>query len=285
MSMPDITSEQTAASPLEGQQPGSNQPPEPVSQVAALPTGEARAARVELTRAFLEKNKIFFETIAATLLGLMAIILSIAQIVVANRQNYLTGLQADIAIQQTLPQFVIAARQIIDSESKRATEDKIYVDNKGGIVQNLNCNAAVFLEIETVRSNKPIKKEIVINGYYSGMGFTNTGTGTVLVMEGYRNNERMSQLEKEVNSIGVDNNFIKMDLKRYLRLTYQGFRFDARTSFQSRYYFVPLIYGGRELSDKEGNEIFSKYDTAIKNGNHIEFDDLNAKSILALVEQ
>jgi len=49
---------------------------------------------------WLQSNKVFFETIAATLLSLMAIIVAVVQIIIANKQNTLTEIQTKIAQHQ-----------------------------------------------------------------------------------------------------------------------------------------------------------------------------------------
>jgi hypothetical protein len=49
---------------------------------------------------WLQNNKIFFETIAATLLSLMAIIISVVQINIAIKQNKLTEIQTELVQHQ-----------------------------------------------------------------------------------------------------------------------------------------------------------------------------------------
>ena len=51
-------------------------------------------------RNWLTINKVFFETIAASLLSLMAIILSIAQIIISNKQTDLNVIQTEVAKKQ-----------------------------------------------------------------------------------------------------------------------------------------------------------------------------------------
>lgn len=49
---------------------------------------------------WLQNNKIYFETIAATLLSIMAIIIAVVQIIIANKQTTLTEIQTKIAQRQ-----------------------------------------------------------------------------------------------------------------------------------------------------------------------------------------
>lgn len=49
---------------------------------------------------WLKSNKIYFETIAATLLSIMAIIIAVVQIVIATKQTKLVEIQTKIAQRQ-----------------------------------------------------------------------------------------------------------------------------------------------------------------------------------------
>lgn len=75
-------------------------------------------------REWLTKNKIFFDTIMASFLATMAIIISI-------NQTKLTNLQTKIALYNSLPQFIINAKQIYDNESKYVNEEVLTIKNSG----------------------------------------------------------------------------------------------------------------------------------------------------------
>ena len=65
----------------------------------------------ENLRKFLERNKAWFETAAASLLSLMAIVVAVAQACTASRQTDLMALQTRITEAQALPQFEITTHQ------------------------------------------------------------------------------------------------------------------------------------------------------------------------------
>src|SRR5437879_4201252 len=95
---------------------------------------------VDAARQSLKRNKVFFETLAATLLSLMAIVVSIVQIFLAVKQNKLTQTQTEIARTQVSPQYVVTLKQSYDPVAQKYIEDEIVATNQGGLVQDLECN-------------------------------------------------------------------------------------------------------------------------------------------------
>ncbi len=233
-----------------------------------------------MLRDWLQRNKIFFETIAATLLALMAIIISFAQISISSKQYVLIEIQTDIARKQAIPQFVIAARQIRDPDGI-VRSNAIYVNNRGGIVRDFHCNLAIFFDVELTSLKGGVKKlAIPINGYYSSSAYNAEGTGQILVIRGYLNDEKLSQLRKDCYRLaGEKEAFCNIQVEQYLRLYYR----DIFGEDHEDYYYVPFIYGGSPIEAKEGKEIFDKYEAARKNLSMVEFDKLTADKLFELV--
>ena len=217
-----------------------------VSGDHALATPETRAVTL---RSSLRRNKIFFETVAASLLSLMAVIISVAQIFISVKQNALTSMQAEIARAQAMPQFVIAARQVMDSLTGKVREDAIDVNNRGGIVRDLLCNTAVFFNVElTSQSGNGKKEELPVNGYYGSTMYTAEGTGQVLQIQGYLNHERLSKLRENFMTLAYQNkSYANVEVRRYLRLYYT----DILGKEHVDYYYVPIIYGGSRIDWKK----------------------------------
>jgi hypothetical protein len=241
-----------------------------------IPLQATNASRYIKTHDFLTKNKIFFETIAASLLSLMAIIISVAQIGIATKQNNLTELQAKIAIQQAIPQFVVTARQIYDEKVQKVTENEIYVRNQGGIVQDLESDTAVFMSVTFVTKSWEQKTvEIPLNGYYIGKTCTSReGTGLVLLIQGYKNQEREIQLKDDFRRLARERgNSGAVEIKRYLRLTYR----DIFGKKYTKYYFIPLVPGGEMIEEDKGKAIFERHK---KNSTQEGFVSLTASKLL-----
>lgn len=260
-------------------------------------------------RRWLTNNLVVFETIAASLLAAMAIIVSVVQMAQTSRQNQLANelaknsnelaetqaelaakqtelfdLQTKIALQQVLPQFVISAKQIAD-ETGFATEDKIVVRNAGGVVRELHCEHAVFLEVEIYYRNPheggPIKKRLPLNGYYAATVHNPEGEGQVLTLLGNKNNKRAVNLDRDFGILAEANGLYGFTkLLRYVRLRYRDMLGEQHEDF----YYVPLIFGAHKLTEEEGKLAFDTHSKGIRDLQILEFKQLTPEIILQKVK-
>lgn len=106
---------------------------------------EPKKSRIDKARDFLERNKIFFETIAAMTLTIMAIVLAWGQLKVTKDQTEFLKQQTIIERAQTLPQFLITTHLIIDQESGRATDEEILIYNQGNIAREIKATLLLSL--------------------------------------------------------------------------------------------------------------------------------------------
>ncbi len=267
------------------------------------PQKNAGSAFVTFRRC-LRDNKIFFETIAATLLGMMAIIVSVMQIAqsswqshvsnqiaqdsisiassqktLAEKQTELLDLQTKIALQEVIPQFVITADQVTD-DTGFATDDRLVVRNIGGVVRELHCEHAVFLDIKlyyrTPREGKPIKKWIALNNYYAATLHDARGEGPVLTLVGENNNKLAVQLKRDFAQQAEANGmFGSAERRRYLRLKYR----DMLGNEHDDFYFVPMIFGAHHLTPEEGESQFDAFHEVVREGRLVEFVGLTAEQL------
>ena len=93
---------------------------------------------------FLEKYKPIFEVGAATLLGVMAIVVSIAQTYWTQRQTDLLALQTEILEAQALPQFTVR-------RDLEAGKDTITLENEGGPLRSVRLDVYDILYAEVFR--------------------------------------------------------------------------------------------------------------------------------------
>jgi hypothetical protein len=256
-------------------------------------------------RGCLNTNKVFFETLAASLLAVMAIIVSLAEIRQYDRQNQfanqltiksneiadsqnklmakqteLIELQSQIALQELVPQFVITAKQIPD-ETGYAVDDSIFVQNLGGIVREIDCYHAVFLEVEFYhqdpKKGEPKKKWMPLVGYYVASVPNPVGKGEVWVLMGNRNNERAVNLDRDFGKLAEKHGLIGFaKVYRYLRLKYR----DMLGNQQTDYYYVPMIFGAYKITAQEGESIFNTHRLA----KWIEFTTLTASDLIEFVQ-
>uniref|UniRef100_E6PN87 Uncharacterized protein n=1 Tax=mine drainage metagenome TaxID=410659 RepID=E6PN87_9ZZZZ len=102
-----------------------------------------------MMRTFLKNNKIFFETIATTLLALMALIVSTAQWRVAADSRYLANIRY-------LPH--INAELSLDNSREGWQTDKFVISNSGGDVYDLASRPIAFLDIRELQLLRPGQK-------------------------------------------------------------------------------------------------------------------------------
>lgn len=249
-------------------------------------------------RTWLTRNKIFFETLSATLLAAMAFTVSFIandisadsnaiarlQTKLAERQTELAELQTTIALQQVLPQFVITAEQTLNGD-KTASMDHIIIRNVGGVVRELVCDHAVFLGVQLYPARATpgpaIQTNVPLIGYYSATIHSPDGDEMELeIRGGEENNSRAGRLVMEFGDLtaarGMNGH---LEIRRYLRLRYR----DAIGEEHEEHFFVPLIFGARQLSAEEGRDVFAEHDAAFDTTSYLEFELIDAEDVLAAV--
>jgi hypothetical protein len=235
-------------------------------------------------RKWLEKNKIYFETVTAVFLSLMAIIVAFASGRQTYRQTQLIALQTRIEKEKALPQFVVKATKELDKKTNYFKDDILSVVNKGGIVSNLKGNSFVFLRIEmTPKPGVSGSRKILmvpLTGYYSSSFYPSDGDGKVLVCQGYQNNRKAAKLEREFNDIANRKGwFGYISVKRYIYLKYRGLLNEEHRAI----YFVEPIYGGKKLPFDVGEKLYARYQKSSANGSKLFFNKITAESLIELV--
>src|SRR5436190_10899267 len=117
---------------------------------------------------WLTINKIWFETVTASSLSLMAIIVSVEQSRTASEQTKLSSLQTQIAEAQALPQFEVAIRQKLNDATSKLDDDLLVVSNRGGPIHDFTADAVCFLKVTTQDAGfAHSEADIPINGYFT----------------------------------------------------------------------------------------------------------------------
>lgn len=199
--------------------------------------------------AFLTRHKIIFETVAA-------VALTIASVLVAYLQWRTAQRQADISLRQVQPNFVISVHQIMREGETSFTEEEMHVQNFGGPAHELNSTITTWYQVKGSTSGKPFEQFTVnlpVNNYYhSNYIRSDTVSGMLVRAVGNRNNEKMTQLEREVaesaRSAGFDT--CLLSLEEYIRLDYLDL-FDQR---HTEYFHVWPTIGARRISQEEGRQ-------------------------------
>jgi hypothetical protein len=206
----------------------------------------------------LEASKVYFETIAAVLLSLMAILVSIAQGCTAARQTELFEKQTKIAEAQVLPEFNLHIELQYDQASKLYKNEQLIVDNNGGAAQEWDVDSIEFLRV-TYSSSKVAL--FALNGYYTAGFRSGSDRGRLITLTGKDNNDRFYRLYTE----SLDSSPCEMalvDLERYVRVSFT----DILGSRHVNYYVVAAVSGAKRLQPKEGEAAFKRWRERLTSG-------------------
>lgn len=203
-------------------------------------------------------------------------------LVVAYQAKRITAIQAEVSLRAVMPQFVLIAQQIKSEVTADYEDDQLTVTNSGGIVRELDCEAAVFLKVELFyrdpSKGEPIRTMLPVNGYYSGCLYNPQGSGQVVTLVGHKNYKRALSLQRELGSLAEAQGMIGFcELVRCVKLRYV----DILGKGHLDYYDVPLIFGGRKLTASEGEACFRAYSRGERARTSLDFDGITAEAVLS----
>ena len=221
-------------------------------------------------RDYLAKNKIFFDTIAATLLTIMALVVSITQGWISSQQNRLLNIQIITERQQALPQFFVDKRTPINIETGVANDDIIRVYNYGNIAYDVNYERYVFFDIQVGTEYTSIP----VSGYYSITEIANNATGLAFTFRGNDNNIRRSSLVNQLMDIAESQGtYAEFRVRRYIEISYT----DVFGGIHIDFYHLPNIGSTEKLSETDRQQVIEEYSEP-----NFYFDDLTAEQLFEL---
>ena len=203
----------------------------------------------------LERNKIFFETVAASLLSAMAIILAIVQTWVATRQTTLMALQTRVAEAQVLPQFEILGFAGNDGDATWV------VSNHGARVQELQMDVGCILTIvpgsdTTRRLRLELSQGDCVDSWNATEGPTDKD-GVLGRLHGSHKTTEINAFEERIGSfIGANPRErppVRVELLVALRYR------DLLGRDRQAYYLTSTFHGTRALSDAEGATLMTRW--------------------------
>lgn len=229
-------------------------------------------------RSWLERNKVFFETIAALALSIMATVVSVAGVSVAARQNALIELQLQAERLQLLPHLQLdVAYEMIENENGQmyATTEKIIVTNYGGVARSIGSTAYVVMDVFLDGT----KKSFPLGGYYWTTFHFDGAVGKLLEITREDNNKIWSDLERGYRELAKEEGHSGIiELRRVVRLRYQ----DVFGETHVEYHLVEPLAGGSLIPQSEGEEYAQEYWPAV-NRLPLELDSLTPELLIDLV--
>jgi hypothetical protein len=234
-------------------------------------------------KSFLNSNKIYFETIAATLLSFMAVIIAGVQIAIGFQQSDLIELQTEAEKQQSLPQFLVVRN--FDSEYELVPpEDKLEIYNYGNVAHNVNLTTMSFIKVVYITSGKSVKqlsRDFAILNYYNTTFHTNTYSGLIFWRVGYGNFAKSIELDKELNTQLPTIDWVDVSIETYVRISYQDVFAEQRVD----YYKVDGAGVGQKISIEEGIKIYTAYENAENTGAALDYDQLTSDDLFQAISE
>lgn len=225
--------------------------------------------KVIATRSWLERNKIFFETITAVFLATMAVMVSYAQFKMMDKQNQISEANA-------LPQ-IISTISFTKDNSSNYTDEWLLIDNEGGVIKETDTSQAVFLKA-TYSSLNPIKLKVLyipLSGYYGTAFSSGRGKGTITSAFGKNNYAKFHSFAQTFKPpLSENEEMLYVELVRMVRIKY----IDIFGKEHIDYQVVDPIGGANALSKSEGERIFSAFNNALKKGTFLDFNKINANN-------
>lgn len=217
-------------------------------------------------RAWLKTNKIFFETITATVLSIVAIIIAVKQDETANKQLEFIALQARVEEAKALPQFEVALKQIRSSETGKFDDNTLIIDNHGGAVHDFHARPFYFLDITVgIPRVGTGKVHIPLNDYLIMQAVSSGGTGLLTTMSSRGNNavvsNFISSVRGQAQSRGWDYGLVEERL--FIHITYQ----DLLNRYHEDFYLVSGIGGGLRVSEETAASVQKEWDGTINRKN------------------
>lgn len=224
---------------------------------------------------FLEDNKIFFEVLVSLSLTAMALYVS-------YQANRIAAVQTKISESENMPVFEVIASQTYDKALKFYTENIIDISNEGGPIYNFTPKAVTFLEVAyTDEQNGYTQKieRIPLVGYFTTSFVSNKTKGNMVTWQGYRNNLKLRDLEKEISqSAMLSNKFVSLEIKVYLLVSYEDFLRRAQVE-----YYYSSVTGTKKITNTEGEKAFKEYSDAAP-GSLQEFTTLDKFELIKILK-
>lgn len=217
--------------------------------------------KVEKIREFLINNKIFFETIVAVLLAIMAITLTINSNEIASYEIELKKME-----NQPLLKFDVNLSEY-DYENYRFTKDQLIISNIGTPPKEFKIDNIIFLNIAYENEHGRFENALIpINNYY-GLG---SPTGNLIgklvnfkdkyyyYYENHGNYEYISIANDEFTKFAVNKNSLGyINIMRIVKFEYKDI---YEKSHEEMYYVDPYGYKTHKLTKNNENIVSDYYD-------------------------
>lgn len=224
-------------------------------------------------RACLRRNKIFFETITAASLSIMAILVS-------YQSTRIASLQAQLTTLEKLPILRFDVTLEFDPTRNVYHRDTLVISNSGAAARDFESESYIFFEVKYRRDAGQSQIALVpVNGYYSASFKTKNVTGKLetktdfAIKEG--NNFKAAEIERQFTKLTRERGVHSITrIVRYIRVTYKDIWGDRHDDV----YWVDSITTSK-LEEADGKRIVQEYGMKFTRGQFLELDQASAGSL------
>lgn len=206
--------------------------------------------------------KFYSETIGASLLSVMAVVVSCSQCGIASKQTALLDAQTQIAKQQMMPILEIYSSQRKTTNPNSFDEDVLYIKNVGHPVRDFGARNVSLVNIVFDDPSRNIHKDssFIMSGYYLASVSTASGTGVLAYLIGENNNARFGNLNREyLRHCENKGCYGYIELCTYLKIGYT----DRLGKRHLEYYKVERGQIGTMVTPDEGKKVFDRLDSDV----------------------
>ncbi|MCE9950956.1 hypothetical protein LZ618_02400 [Aeromonas allosaccharophila] len=218
-------------------------------------------------RAFLERNKIYFETITPSLISIIALVISLSSLNMTKRQ-------IEISTSDAQPHFYIKEYYLYDSDLKLAYETELKTFNSGADITNYEDTLRTVASIEFYSENGKETIHIPLNGYYGGSTKTQNSKGEMTKYIGPNNNILFSKINDDLNSVTFRDKygFAFISLKHAVRISYKN-----KLSNEGYAYFINT----KSVSKEE----YESFMNVFNKSSYVDFSKLTTDVIGGAIEK
>lgn len=233
---------------------------------------------------FLETNKIYFETLAAVLLGIMAVVVSISQAWLALKSYELSKLPY-------LPE--ITANVTMGGKRCGTGSWKLTTSNISGNAYNVDVRAIAFLSIRQLQLLKPGKKInqsvhlkralVPLRNYFVPLSYGTGATDGKLVVQCTQPLDAIDGSTQDFEHLYAPKGkkSITSNAVIYMAVSYKS-RFMGE---QTRYFQINSGGQAVPISVDSGKDVFNNYTTMVAKGQYLKYGSSTGRDIMQVWKQ
>ena len=224
---------------------------------------------------FLQKNEIYFTTIAATLLSIMAIVVSVIACTISYSQY-----QNDKYDKK--PDFQIQKEIRINPLTNYYEDTYLIISKLSGKAKNISINTISFIDVKMNASEKETKhKRFALYNYFETSFISGINEGILQTTTGYKNNLKIIDFTNSLDSILSLNNqtIVNIQTETYVKISFLDFKQKHNTE-----YFQVDTFQGNIINNIGGEKLFEEHKTLTETEKTIQLNFINEMDLSKIIK-